>query len=762
MTEKTMSKESKTTIVGVSVSGAVSILMTFVFILVLSLLLVSLESARQQGAAAVLRMNLQTAQESVLGDYYAPLFDEYGLYGLYDVDIEGELRSYLTEDGKTNSIKSLFRETTTSDYSYAYELADLALTRTVNLLDGGSTVCRAQMVREGAVSGVQEMAETLLGAVHLLKQSEDLFEVTERQRDMEQRLQEMDELVPELMTLIDGIPTDKNGIVTDKKGKITPVGKFVKSYVLQEPTMETVHVNNRMLYEVLKDEYYDISAERMSLRAILESEMMSYEEKMENSKWERQLLPYATGMVLDYSEQALTKINMMFQKQSSLRPLVEDYENYLALMEITLGEDVISPMRESLDVMKGYAGITDNNQWERYRGLKARLEENCRILEKVKVEFADAQDETDPDMQKQKYLTALDSMTEYSLEGLELDYSEVHISENRETGWWTLVKDLVTNGITAGVYADTGQLSSKKLMTQKALPSLTVTGLDNLYLNSLPIDGHLDIKMLKKLGDGGFLELLLQQLAEGVAELSEKLLLIVYLDAHMGCFTDSDDNSVLEYEQEYLLFGRRNDAQNQQRATLSILSLRTVMNMIYVLTNPTIREEALIIATELWSWMPVPFLIAGTQYLLMIICGIQNAYLETAELIQGKGVPLTVTQSSFQYGLLEALTASKTARMEKAKLYETPSGVNLNYEMYLWLFMLFRDSDTLTLRALDLIQANIQNRYDARFLIKNCVFGFETSASIVMKPIFTGIVTVEGNDSVLQQMKITENGAVSY
>ncbi len=762
MTEKTMSKESETTIAGASVSGAVSILMTFVFILVLSLLLVSLESARQQGAAAVLRMNLQTAQESVLGDYYAPLFDEYGLYGLYDVDIEEELRSYLTEDGKTNFTKSFLRETTPSDYSYAYELADLALTRTVKLLDGGSDICRAQMVREGAVSGVQEMAESLLGAVHLLKQSEELFEVTERQQEMEQKLKEMDELVPELMTLIDGIPTDKNGIVADTKGTITPVKKFVKCYVPQEPTMDTVRLNNRMLYDVMKNEYYDCSVDVTRMRTILESETMSYEEMLEETKWERLLLQYATGMVLDYSEQALIKIDTMFQKQSTFRPLVEEYEEYLDRMETKLGEEVMNPMKESLVVMKNYAGTTDSNQWERYRVLKARLEENCRILADVKAKFVEAQEETDPDMQKQKYLAALDAMTGYSLEGMELDYSEIHISENRKTGWWTMVKDIITNGITAGVYADTGQLSAKSMWLQTGLPSNTVFGLDDLYMYTLPVDGHLDIKTLNKLGDGGFLNLLLRHLADGVAELSEKLLLIVYLEAHMGCFTDSNDSSVLDYEQEYLLFGNRSDAQNQRKATLSILSLRTVMNMIYVLTNPTIREEALVIATELWSWLPVPFLIAGTQYLLLIICGIQNAYLETAELIQGKGVPLAVTQSTFQYGLLEALTASKTARMEKAKLYEPPSGVNLTYEMYLWLFMLFRDSDILTLRALDLIQANIQTRYDFRFLIKNCVFGFETSASVTMKPIFTGIVTVEGDDSVLQQMKITENGAVSY
>ena len=43
--------------------GAVTVLMAITTILIFSLILVSLESARQQGAVSMLRMNVQTAAE---------------------------------------------------------------------------------------------------------------------------------------------------------------------------------------------------------------------------------------------------------------------------------------------------------------------------------------------------------------------------------------------------------------------------------------------------------------------------------------------------------------------------------------------------------------------------------------------------------------------------------------------------------------------------------------------------------------------------
>ena len=133
--------------------GAVTVLMTFVTVLILSLILVSLESARQQGAVAILRMNVQTAAESVLGEYYAPLFDDYGLYGLYDVDVAEEIQSYLETSGRPEKeIAGSHPRESKSCYSYAYDVSEVALSRTVSLLHGGAVICRNQMIEEGKIT----------------------------------------------------------------------------------------------------------------------------------------------------------------------------------------------------------------------------------------------------------------------------------------------------------------------------------------------------------------------------------------------------------------------------------------------------------------------------------------------------------------------------------------------------------------------------------------------------------------------------------
>ena len=132
--------------------GSISVLMAVVFLLVVSLVLVGLESARQQNAVGMVGLSLQNSAESVLGAYYAPLFDEYGLYGLYEVDIREELARYAEAAAQpTADVPSGYSGEKSSCYSYAYEIADIALTRSVGLLEGGPSICRNQMIEAGWV-----------------------------------------------------------------------------------------------------------------------------------------------------------------------------------------------------------------------------------------------------------------------------------------------------------------------------------------------------------------------------------------------------------------------------------------------------------------------------------------------------------------------------------------------------------------------------------------------------------------------------------
>ena len=354
----------------------------------------------------------------------------------------------------------------------------------------------------------------------------------------------------------------------------------------------------------------------------------------------------------------------------------------------------------------------------------------------------------------------------YSIESLQLDYSKVKKSDSSNSGLWATIKSVITEGITGGVYGNDISLSDASIVWARGLPSgYTFGDFQNLcVIPGMSNEGSMDRSFLENVMDGNLLSSLLDRLADGIVDLSEKLLLITYFATHMTSFADPDEaaEGVLHYEQEYLLFGKSFDADNQRSATLSILGLRTIMNLIHVLVNGTKRSEALLVATEILALIPLPVLIKIAQYLILVVWAIQNAYLETAELLRGKAVPVLVTESTFQLSMADAFTMTRSRRINRAKEYQPPPGFRMKYEHYLWLLMLFKNSDTLTARALDIIQVNLQAGVDEKFRIENCIYGFGVEAEAMLPSLYTDLVPPQDGGTNVTSYTIREKCAVSY
>ena len=743
--------------------GAVTILMTVVTVLILSLILVSLESARQQGAVAMLHLQVQTAAESVLGEYYAPLFDRYGLYGLYDVDIVTEIQDCLETSGRPEQSGSYgSSDEDRSYYSYAFDVSEVALTKTVKLLDGGGAICRNQMIEEGAISGVQELAELLLRSVKMLKESEQSVEALEEQQKVQRELAAFDSKLLQLTQLIDGIQTDSSGVVFQDDGKPAAVATFVKRAVTSPPTASSVKVNNEMFFERMEPVYTDVitlSGEfchRIQYLADAGGEVTDPVVRLAFSR-----LFAAARESLFASQEAIPIIDELISMQDRFRPMVTSFETYLTNCEALIDEDIYKSMQETLRILKGYVGAKDGVKTYDFAKMKTTLQRNIEVLQPIYEKMLNPP----IDVSDWHALGGLDRMfSGYSLEGLELDYSTVRKSTADNTSFWAKVKSIVTNGITGGAYDPDVELSTASIRWEPELPSTFVEeDVRSLYVfPGLVEDGSLSVSLLQELMKGNLLHAMLNRVANGVEELSEKLLLIAYFTTHMTNFRDESPQGVLHYEQEYLLFGKYRDDQNQRSATLAILGIRALMNIVHVLTDAGKQAETLAVASELLAAVPFPLAIKVVQYLIAVVWAIQNAYLETAEILLGKEVPLVVTTGSFQLSLSGSVLLSREKRIEIAKEYQPPEGLKLGYTHYLLLFMLLRDSDTMVGRALDLIQTNIRAEYDEDFRIRDCVYGFEAGVTAEVAALYTSFSFGGTGLDRITSYTIQEECALSY
>ena len=121
-----------------------------------------------------------------------------------------------------------------------------------------------------------------------------------------------------------------------------------------------------------------------------------------------------------------------------------------------------------------------------------------------------------------------------------------------------------------------------------------------------------------------------------------------------------------------------------------------------------------------------------------------------------------MTTGSFQLSLSNSILMSRDRRIQIAEDYKPPEGLKLGYNHYLLLFMLLRKSDTMTGRALDLIQVNIRARYDDDFLVKRCIYGFEASVTAEMSPLYTVVSFGNPEADGIGAYSIQETCAISY
>lgn len=182
-------------------------------------------------------------------------------------------------------------------------------------------------------------------------------------------------------------------------------------------------------------------------------------------------------------------------------------------------------------------------------------------------------------------------------------------------------------------------------------------------------------------------------------------------------------------ETEYLLSGRFSDRENSTAVQRGIFTLRLVCNMVHLYTDSGKRNE---IQTLALSLAPGPGA-AVTEFLISMAWSYAESTADVRTLLSGGRIPLLKRSGQWQVDLSSVLK-------EKPHLNEVREGQQdgLNYTQYLSLFLLMQNREVTLVRMLDLIQLNIQGRYDPSFRIADCRCGFLVQADF-SKNIIMGI-----------------------
>ena len=113
-------------------------------------------------------------------------------------------------------------------------------------------------------------------------------------------------------------------------------------------------------------------------------------------------------------------------------------------------------------------------------------------------------------------------------------------------------------------------------------------------------------------------------------ELTERVLFLSYLGEHFSSYADTqkmigEAESVLAYEQEYILCGNTKDAINLYEVIGKLLAVRIIFNLIHVLSDAEKCTGAGEVALGLLGVTGLPVLVSILKYFLLFIWAAEAA-----------------------------------------------------------------------------------------------------------------------------------------
>lgn len=246
------------------ISGSITMFLAMIFMLIVSLILVTLESARISAIKSCVSMAMTQSMDSVLAQYYRPLFEEYHLFGRYqEEETEESRRDALQQEmlesiGYLSNPKDGLLEVSEDVHCVLPVTIDsLTIDEIAYLGDYETDELYSQATQAVQFFGLQSLTDKILEGTNLLSDTAKASKAFAMQAKAEEELAGLEATVLELMRLIDGITVKDGSVQFHKNGWLECEDSFVKIFVSMPVKMETVKIDQEFIYYCLASNYED-------------------------------------------------------------------------------------------------------------------------------------------------------------------------------------------------------------------------------------------------------------------------------------------------------------------------------------------------------------------------------------------------------------------------------------------------------------------------------------------------------------------------
>jgi len=179
------------------------------------------------------------------------------------------------------------------------------------------------------------------------------------------------------------------------------------------------------------------------------------------------------------------------------------------------------------------------------------------------------------------------------------------------------------------------------------------------------------------------------------------------------------ENSLLDLEVEYVLFGLPSDPENDKEVRNSLFWLRSALNLSHIYSDPEKRTEVTTLAASVLTLIPLPvavFIVAG-------IWSSVEARNDVEMLFSGETVPFLKTPDDWACSLDGALRSNVVEETIPGAAHQIGT-----YGDYLRLLLLMVAPEKKRARLMDVMQLNIAQEMEEPFCFQDYAYGFTLQA----------------------------------
>ena len=295
--------------------GTICVFLALVVLLIMSLILGFLESARRSASESYAQMLLKTATESVMGDFCGPLFADYHIFA-----IDGGFGSKTCDtDELERKIKYYMGENV-----WDFTNTEVRVLSQKKLMDSSGDMFMQQLAGYEKYAAAGDIIDEVLDRIKNLSSQKTVLKVMEKKLGIENELSVIDKCTSELMTMIDGVK-----LTLGKKGSsllgFSVEDEFIKRFYVGTLTMSGAMINNPSVFESVKEKYED-PVRNVKAYVYLLTE---YRKKLEETEKDRKELEEKEKEKEKYEETLKiyqNRLEEVVKEAESSRKAVENYK----------------------------------------------------------------------------------------------------------------------------------------------------------------------------------------------------------------------------------------------------------------------------------------------------------------------------------------------------------------------------------------------------------------------------------------------------